>query len=124
MKESCAELLTKKRYPVRRIFIVLQNRDIVNTFLKGEKKDGIIFQSSSDDLTPETLLHKNSDYFVRSEAVYRFQHGFTELVIRGRLWRETTPAAGDTIPRIIQNICFCVVACRAWSGLKAAPFIL
>lgn len=69
-------------------------------------------------LIPETLLHKNSDYFVRSEAVYRLQHGFTELVIRGRLWRETTPAAGDTIPRIIQNICFCVFAWR-----ETAPII-
>ena len=62
----------QKRYPVRRTSSILQKRDIVKTFFKKEERiDGIMSRNLGAYLIPETLLHKNSDYFVRSEAVYR-----------------------------------------------------
>ena len=43
MTVSCAELLLKNRYPVRRTSSILQKRDIVKTFFKeGERIDGIM----------------------------------------------------------------------------------
>ena len=109
---------TQKRYPVRRTSSILQKRDIVKTFFKKEERiDGIMSRNLGAYLIPEAQLHKNSDYFVRQKPHGDFSAVFCRL-IRGRLWRETTHAAGDTIPRIIQNICFCVFAWR-----ETAPII-
>lgn len=95
MTVSCAELLLKNRYPVRRTSSILQKRDIVKTFFKkGERIDGIKSRNLGAYHIPGAQLHKNSDYFVRQKSHGDFSAIFCRL-IRGRLWRETTPAAGD-----------------------------
>ncbi len=82
---------TQKRYPVRRTSSILQKRDIVKTFFKKEERiDGIMSRKLGAYLIPETQLHKNSDYFVRQKPHGDFSAVFCRL-IRGRLWRETTP---------------------------------
>lgn len=116
MTVSCAELLLKNRYPVRRTSSILQNRDIVKTFLwKGERIDGIISRNLGAYLIPGTQLHKNSDYFVRQKPHGDFSAVFCRL-IRGRLRRKTTPAAGDTNPPNYTKylfLCSCVEGNRA-----------
>lgn len=123
MTVSCAELLLKNRYPVRRTSSILQIRDIVKTFFKkGERIDGIISRNLGAYLIPGTELHKNSDYFVRQKPHGDFSAVFCRL-IRGRLWRETTPAAGDTNPPNYTKylfLCSCVEGNRADNRISSS----